>query len=85
VIRLAGVSSTEAFVRGTSACFILVYVLVLASAARILVGKLRVLALITLALTIVIAVFSSWYLLVPVAGGSIALAVRRALRSTLTA
>src|SRR3954463_7159156 len=50
--RIAGVSSTEAFVRGTSALFIAVYVLVLASAVRILDGRLRLLAAVTLVLTV---------------------------------
>jgi amino acid efflux transporter len=86
LIRLAGISSTAAFVRGTSACFICVYVLVLASAVRILDGRLRVLAASTLVLTLVVTVFSSWYLLVPVVAGAAALALRRSLvrRSTVT-
>lgn len=83
-VRLAGISSTEAFVRGTSACFIAVYLLVLASAVRILESRVQLLALITLALTVVLAVFSSWYLLVPVVAGSAALAVRRSLRPRST-
>lgn len=84
---LAGISSTDALVRATSSCFISVYVLVLASAVRILDGKGRVMALVTLALTIVVTAFSGWYLLVPAVAGTVALAVRRGLirRSTVTA
>jgi amino acid efflux transporter len=77
VTLLVGFSNTEQYVRATSACFIAVYVLVLASAARILEGRMRVLALVTLALTVVVAVFSAWYLLVPAAAGAVGLAVRR--------
>jgi len=86
-LLIAGFSSTAELVRATSACFIAVYVIVLASAVRILEGRGRVLALVTLALTVVLAVFSSWYLLVPAVAGTVALAVRRSLRprSTLPA
>ena len=63
------------------------YVLVLASAVRILERTGRVLAFVTLALIIVIAVFSAWYLLVPALAGTAALALRKAIgrRSTVTA
>ena len=86
-ILIAGVSNTSELVRATSACFIAVYVLVLASAVRILEHRTRALAVITLALTLVLAVFSSWYLLVPAVAGAVALALRRSLRqrSTLAA
>jgi amino acid efflux transporter len=86
-ILIAGVSNTSELVRATSACFIAVYVLVLASAVRILEHRTRSLAVITLALTLVLAVFSSWYLLVPAGAGAVALALRRSLRqrSTLAA
>jgi amino acid efflux transporter len=85
-IRLAGVGSIDAFVRGTSACFISVYVLVFAAAVRILEGRLRNLAMLTLVLTLVVTVFSSWYLLVPAFAGAAAIALRRLLagRSTVT-
>jgi len=85
-IRLAGVGSIDAFVRGTSACFIAVYVLVFAAAVRILDGRLRSLALLTLALTLVVTAFSSWYLLVPALAGAAAIVLRRLLaaRSTVT-
>jgi len=85
-IRLAGVGSIDAFVRGTSACFISVYVLVFAAAVRILDGRLRSLAFLTLVLTLVVTIFSSWYLLVPALAGAAAIALRRLLaaRSTVT-
>ena len=76
---LAGISSTDALVRATSSCFIAVYVPVLASAVRILERTGRVLASVTLALTIVITVFSAWYLLVPALAGTAALALRKAV------
>jgi amino acid efflux transporter len=83
---LAGIGSTGGLVRATSACFVAVYVLVFLSAVRILDGRLRLLALVTLGLIVVLAVFSSWYLLVPAVAGAVAFAMRRSLRqrSTLT-
>ena len=55
----AGVSSTADLIRATSACFIAVYVLALASAVRILDGPLRMAAAVALGLVTVVAVFSS--------------------------
>jgi amino acid efflux transporter len=77
---LAGLGSTESLVRATSACFIGVYVLALLSAARILDGRLRALAALTLALVVVLAGFSGWFLLVPAGAAAVALALRRAVR-----
>ena len=77
---LAGISSTSDLVRATSACFIGVYVLALFAAVRILDGRTRVGAAVTLALMVVLAVFSSWFLFVPAAAAVIALALRSALR-----
>jgi amino acid efflux transporter len=76
---IAGLTTTEALIRATSACFIAVYVLALASAVRILDGRVRVLALVSLALTVVVAAFSGWYLLLPVAAGAAAVTLRRRL------
>lgn len=78
---IAGLTTTEALVRATSACFIAVYVLALASAVRILGGRVRMPALVSLALTVVVAAFSTWFLLVPVAAGACAVALRRSLAS----
>ena len=77
---LAGISNTDDLVRGTSACFIGVYALALFSAARILDGHDRVLAAFTLALIVVLAAFSGWFLALPVAAAGAALALRRSLR-----
>ena len=79
VLVLAGAVSTSGLVRGTSACFISVYVLALLSAVRILDGRVRVAAAVSLALSIVIALFSAWYLAVPVVAGALAFAVNRRL------
>ena len=83
---VVGIGSTGGLVRATSACFIAVYVLVLASAIRILEGRQRLFACVALALTAVLGVFSSWYLLVPAVAGTVAFAMSRSLRqrSTLT-
>jgi amino acid efflux transporter len=76
VLLAAGVSSTADLIRATSACFIAVYVLALASAARILTGRLRAAALVALALISVVAVFSAKFLLVPAFAALIAGAAR---------
>jgi amino acid efflux transporter len=74
----AGIGGTDDLIRATSACFVAVYVLALAAAARMLVGRLRVAAVAALALICVVAVFSSAYLLVP----AVAAVASVALRST---
>ena len=78
VALLAGISSTDDLVRATSACFVAVYVLALASAVRILDGAARMAAVAAFALVLVVAAFSSFFLLVPAAAAVVALAVRRA-------
>jgi amino acid efflux transporter len=74
---LAGIGSTTGLIRATSALFIAVYVLALASAARILEGGFRRCARVALAAVCVLAVFSAWYLLVPLAVLATTVAVRR--------
>ena len=64
-------------VRSTSACFVAVYVLALASATRILDGKARACAAVALALTLVVAGFTTTYLLVPAGIALVALVLRR--------
>ena len=81
VALAAGVSNTADLIRATSACFIAVYVLALASAVRILHGRLRVAAAIAFALVVVVAVFSSAFLLVPAAAAVACLILRRRLTS----
>lgn len=68
---------TAQLVRATSACFIAVYVLALASAARILDGRGRAVALVALVPVVCMGVFSTYFLLVPVAAAALALALRR--------
>jgi amino acid efflux transporter len=75
----AGISSTSDLVRATSACFVVVYVLALASAARMLTGGLRAAAVSALALVCIVAAFSTTYLLVPAVAAAAALAVRRSV------
>jgi amino acid efflux transporter len=73
----AGVSSTADLIRATSACFIAVYVLALASAVRILQGRIRAAAAVALALVSVVVVFSSTFLLVPAAAALLSVGLRR--------
>ena len=78
VALVVGFTGTDDLVRATSACFVAVYVLALASAVRILDGGAKLAAASAFALVIVVAVFSSYFLLVPVTAAVVALAVRRA-------
>jgi amino acid efflux transporter len=73
-----GISSTSDLIRATSACFIVVYVLALASAARILTSRMRFAAALSLVLVCVVAVFSSVYLVVPAGAALLVLGVRSA-------
>lgn len=74
---VAGVASAATLVRATSACFIVVYVLALASAVRISSGALRAAAVVALGLICVVGVFSSWYLLVPAVATLLSVGLRR--------
>jgi amino acid efflux transporter len=76
---VAGFSSTDDLIRATSACFIGVYVLALGSAVRILEGATRVMAAFTFVLILMLAAFSSWFLLVPLVAAALALGVRRSV------
>jgi amino acid efflux transporter len=80
VALLAGATTTDDLIRATSACFIGVYVLALLAAVRILDGAGRVLAAVTLALMLVLAGFSEWFLALPAGAALAALLLRRALR-----
>ena len=77
---VAGIGTTEDLVRSTSALFIAVYVLATSSAIKILVGGVRVAAVIALALTLALAVFSAQFLVVPVAVAAGSLLLRRLTR-----
>jgi amino acid efflux transporter len=61
----AGLSNADDLIRATSACFLAVYLLALASAARILSGGVRAAALAAFTAVAVVTVFSKWFLLVP--------------------
>jgi amino acid efflux transporter len=80
VVVLAGVGTTSELIRATSACFIAVYVLALLSAVRILDGLVRIAAAVSLALAVVVTVFSTVYLAVPIAAGGSALLLRHRSR-----
>ena len=85
VALIAGFSGTDDLVRATSACFVVVYVLALGSAVRILDGGARMAAAIALALVLVVAVFSSFFLLVPAFAAAVALTVRHVSKPRLLA
>src|SRR5262245_1110022 len=73
-----GISNTSDLIRASSACFIVVYVFALASAVRLLGGRLRSAAALSLVLVCVVAVFSSIYLVVPAGAALAVLGVRLA-------
>ena len=81
IALIAGFSGTDDLVRATSACFVAVYVLALGSAVRILDGRARTAAAFALALVLVVAAFSSFFLLAPAVAAAVALTVRRFSRS----
>ena len=72
----AGFSNAADLVRATSACFVAVYLLALGSATRILTGRTRLAAVVSVALTAAVAVFSAGFLLVPLAAAAITLGAR---------
>lgn len=72
----AGIGNASTLIRATSACFIVVYIFALASATRILTGRLRAAAAVSLALVCVVAIFSSAYLVVPAGAALLVLLVR---------
>jgi amino acid efflux transporter len=74
---VVGVGSAGTLVRATSALFIAVYVLALLSALRILGGRVRAAAAFSFAASVMLAVFSGWFLLVPVAVACASLALGR--------
>jgi amino acid transporter len=76
----AGFSNAADLVRATSACFVVVYLASLASAVRILGGRIRVSAIVSLALVAVVALFSELFLLVPLGAALVALGARRVSR-----
>ena len=76
---VAGVTTTSDLVRATSACFIAVYVLAIVSALRILAGRIRAVAGIALATVLALAVFSTWFLVIPVVAAAGSLLMRRSL------
>ena len=76
---VAGWTTTSDLVRATSACFIAVYVLAIFSALRILAGRIRTVAGFALATVLVLAVFSTWFLVIPVVAAAGSLVMRRSL------
>jgi amino acid efflux transporter len=70
-----GLSNTSDLIRASSACFIVVYLLALASATRLLTGPLRMAAAVSLVLVSAVAVFSSAYLIVPAAAAAVVLGI----------
>ena len=79
---LAGIGSTSTLVRGTSACFIAVYLASVLSAVRILDGRARSIAGFALVFVALLAGFSRWYLLIPLVAACAAVALRSSGRWT---
>ncbi len=85
VALAAGISSAADLIRATSACFIAVYVPAVASAVRILRGRIRTAAVVALVLVTVVAVFSSGFLLVPAAAALLSIGLPRSTTTRLAA
>jgi amino acid efflux transporter len=81
---VAGIGNTNDLVRATSACFIAVYLLALASAFRILSGRARAVAAVGVASIVILGVFSTWFLLVPLVAAAVSLLLRSSVRTTRT-
>ncbi|MFN8222205.1 MAG: amino acid permease [Gaiellales bacterium] len=83
LLLAVGVGTTTSLVRASSACFVAVYLLALTAAVRMLSGRLRLAAVASLALVVVVAAFSSAFILVPVVIAGVSLVSRRrAARAT---
>src|SRR5262249_29396131 len=82
--RVAGIGTPSRLSRATAACFIAVSPLALGSAFRIRSGRARALAAIAAATIAVLAVSSTWFLLVPLAAAAVSLALRSSVRTTNT-
>jgi amino acid efflux transporter len=74
VLLAVGVADVQPLVRATSACFVAVYVAATAAGARLLDGRLRVVAAASFALVVVVLAFSGAYLAVPAAVAALAVA-----------
>jgi amino acid efflux transporter len=68
----AGLLSTTDLVRATSSLFVGVYLVTIASAVRILGGRARAVALAAVVMVAFIALFSRWYVMVPLLVAAIA-------------
>ena len=81
----AGVATPDTLVRATSACFVTVYVLALASGTRTLSESPRIASAIALVMMLAVAVFSGPFLLAPaVASVVAAIGMRRPSRGRAT-
>jgi amino acid efflux transporter len=69
----AGALSATDLVRATSSLFVGVYVLSIASAVKILRGRDRAVAMAAVILVVIIALFSGWYIAVPLVVAALAL------------
>jgi amino acid efflux transporter len=73
-----GLTGTTDLVRATSACFVVVYLLALASAAKALTGRARFAAWVGLGAMTVVTVFSLAFLVVPATAALVCVVLRRA-------
>jgi amino acid efflux transporter len=74
----AGVLDVEPLIRLSSTCFVAVYVAATAAGTRLLAGRLRAAAALSLALVLVVLAFSEVYLAAPMALALLAAARGRA-------
>jgi amino acid efflux transporter len=76
-ILIVGLVNVDDLVRATSACYVAVYLATTASAVRLLHGAPRIAAMVCAALSGCVALFSGWYLLVPIASSGCFVLIRK--------
>jgi amino acid efflux transporter len=73
VLLAAGVADVQPLVRACSTCFVAVYVTATAAGARLLAGRLRMVAALSFVLVVAVLAFSGAYLAVPAGVAALAL------------
>jgi amino acid efflux transporter len=74
VLLAVGAADVQPLVRACSTCFVAVYVTATAAGARLLAGRLRIVAALSFVLVVVVLAFSGAYLAVPAGVAALALA-----------
>ena len=81
VLLAVGAADVQPLVRACSTCFVAVYVTATAAGARLLAGRLRIVAALSFVLVVAVLAFSGAYLAVPAGIAALALATLRRRRA----